>query len=109
MAAGVTNLTFSGVFQAWRSLNHAGVLRRGKEAVAGSAGWKRGCKNNQSMVQFYFKSFGVDLCSFLCYFYSILLRKSSLLKLVFELILEALSILVISLEVAVVHIRLVYH
>lgn len=34
-----------GVFQARRCSDHAGVLRRGTEAVVGSSGWKRSCKN----------------------------------------------------------------
>lgn len=61
------------------------------------------------MVEFYFKSFRVDLCSFSRNFYFIVLGKSSLLKLVFEFTLEAFSILVILLEGAAMHRRLVYH
>lgn len=47
LSVAVGNLCIPGVFQAWRCPDLAGIFRRGEEAVVGSSGWKRSCKNNQ--------------------------------------------------------------
>lgn len=45
----VTRCCFPVVLQAWRPLDCAGVFRRGEEAVAGSSGWNRSCKNIRAL------------------------------------------------------------
>ncbi|XP_016806543.1 rho GTPase-activating protein 10 isoform X5 [Pan troglodytes] len=41
----------SGGKLAWRFLDHAGIFRRGKEAVVGSSGWKGSCINDQGLYR----------------------------------------------------------